>query len=181
MVSCHVCPNRAGWLAASETPAEKVNAASTPSTPTTAPTRADRTGTVERPRPGSSANRAPTTRGTGKFAAAAPAATADRRCGARRRPALSAAAAAAADPARVSSGTMTQPGPRTTQSTLIPGCGSAMDARPIGIHREATMAPGHAQRGAGQPGQEGPGHGGRDGLLAGHADGLQHLEVRRGG
>ena len=39
----------------------------------------------------------------------------------------------------------------------------------------------HAQRAAGQPGQEGPGRGGRDGLRAGHADGLQHLEVRHGG
>ncbi len=141
MVSCQVCPNRAGWLAASETPAEKVKAASTPSTPATAPTRADRTGTVERPRPGSSANRAPITRDTGKFAAAAAAATADRRWAAGLRPAVSATAAAAAEPASTTSGIMTHPAPRTSQSTSIPGCGSMIEAKPIGIHREATMAP----------------------------------------
>ena len=118
-----------------------MKAASTPSTPTTAPTRADRTGTEDRPRPGSSANRAPTTSGTGKFTAARPAAIADRRCGACRRPAVSATAAAVAEPASTSSGTRTHPGPRTSQSASMPGCGSAMEARPIGIHREATMAP----------------------------------------
>ena len=85
MASCQVCPNRSGWLAASETPAEKVKAASTPRTPATAPTRADRAGTEDRPRPGSSANLAPTTSGTGKFTAASAAAIADRRCAACRR------------------------------------------------------------------------------------------------
>lgn len=35
---------------------------------------------------------------------------------------------------------MTQPGPRISQSTSMPGCGSANDAAPIGIHRDATTA-----------------------------------------
>src|SRR6266536_3105259 len=139
--SCQVCPKRAGLAAASDTPAEKVKAASTPSTPTTAPTRAGRTGTAERPRPGSSAKRAPTTTGKGSPAPATATATADRRGMPCRRPAVSAAAAAAADPASTSSGKMAHPVPSTSQSTSSPGCGSTIDARPIGIHREATTAP----------------------------------------
>src|SRR6266536_2083489 len=50
-------------------------------------------------------------------------------------------AAATADPASTRSGAMTQPVPRTSQSTSSPGCGSKIDAAPIGIHREATIAP----------------------------------------
>ena len=42
-------------------PARNVKHATTPSTPTIAPTSADRTGTARRPRPGSTASRAPTT------------------------------------------------------------------------------------------------------------------------
>ena len=71
-------------------------------------------------------------------------------------PALSAAAAAATDPARVSSGTMTQPGPRTTQSMLIPGCGSEIEATPIGIHRDATMAPATPSVAPASPARKGP-------------------------
>ncbi len=41
--------------------------------------------------------------------------------------------------------------------------------------------PGHAQRRAGQTGQKRPGRGGRYSLLTGHADGLQHLKIRRRG
>ena len=73
--SWKVWPNRAGLAAASDTPAEKVKAASTPRMPATAPSRAGRTGTAARPRPGSSANRAPTTTGTPNPAVAAAAAT----------------------------------------------------------------------------------------------------------
>ena len=123
-VSCQVWPNRAGFAAASETPAAKVKAASTPSTPTIAPSRAGRTGTADRPCPGSSANRAPTTTGTGSPAAAAAAATLDRRGTACRRRAVSASAATAADPAATRAGARTQPGPRISQSALTPGCGS---------------------------------------------------------
>ena len=36
---------------------------------------------------------------------------------------------------------MTQPAPSTSQSTSSPGCGSTIAAAPIGIHREATIAP----------------------------------------
>src|SRR5690348_10295390 len=139
--SCHVCPNLAGLVAASETPAENVKAASTPSTPATAPTRAGRTGTADRPRPASSANLAPTTAGTGRPAPAAAATTAERRGTARRRRAVSVVAAVAAAPASTSAGAMTQPGPRITQSASIPGCGSAYDAMPMGIQRDATIAP----------------------------------------
>ncbi len=35
---------------------------------------------------------------------------------------------------------MTQPAPSTSQSMSSPGCGSTIDATPIGIHREATIA-----------------------------------------
>ena len=129
-----------GLAAASETPAEKVNAASTPSTPATAPSRAGRTGTADRPRPGSSANRAPTTTGTPSPAAAAAAATPERRGTAWRRRAVSVRAAAIAAPTATRAGASTQPGPRISQSASIPGCGSVYDAPPIGIHREATMA-----------------------------------------
>src|SRR6185369_3969266 len=43
-LSCQVWPKRAGLAVASDTPAEKVKAASTPRTPATAPSRAGRTG-----------------------------------------------------------------------------------------------------------------------------------------
>ena len=140
MPSCQVWPKRAGLAAASETPAEKVKAASTPRTPTIAPSRAGRTGTADRPRPGSSAKRAPTTTGTGSPAAAAAAATPDRRGRAWRRRAVSARAATAADPAATAAGARSQPGPRISQSASMPGCGSTYDAAPIGIQRDATMA-----------------------------------------
>jgi hypothetical protein len=127
--------------AASVTPAENVNAASTPSTPATAPISAGRTGSADRPRPGSSAKRVPISIGTGAPALAAPAAKTERREGRRERPAASAVAAATAHPASTSSGAAAQPTPRTSQSALIPGCGSSMEATPIGIHRDATTAP----------------------------------------
>jgi hypothetical protein len=139
-VSCQVWPNRAGFAAASETPAAKVKAASTPSTPAIAPSKAGRTGTADRPFPGSSANRAPTSTDTGSPAAAAAAATLDRRGTAFRRRVVGASAATAADPAATRAGARTQPGPRISQSALTPGCGSTYEAAPIGIHREATMA-----------------------------------------
>src|SRR6185437_9125066 len=138
--SCQVWPKRAGLAAASDTPAANVKAASTPSTPATAPSKAGRTGTADRPRPGSSANLAPTTTGTPNPAAAAAAATADRRGTARRRRGSSARAAVAADPAATRTGARTQPGPRISQSALMPGCGSWYDAAAIGIQREATRA-----------------------------------------
>src|SRR5690349_8249716 len=138
--SCQVWPNRAGLAAASDTPAEKVKAASTPRIPATAPSRAGRTGTAARPRPGSSANLAPTTTGTPNPAAAAAAAAPDRRGTDRRRRAASARAAAAAEPAATRAGARTQPGPRISQSALMPGRGSEYDAAPIGIHLEATTA-----------------------------------------
>jgi len=39
------------------------------------------------------------------------------------------------------SGAATQPMPRTSQSALKPGCGSSIAGAPIGIQRDATMAP----------------------------------------
>src|SRR6266516_274190 len=176
--SCHVCPKRAGLAAASDTPAENVKAASTPSTPVTAPTRAGRTGTAERPRPGSSAKRAPTTTGTGSPAPDAVATTADRRWAPCRRLAVSAVAVATADPASTRTGAATQPALRTSQSTSIPGCGSTMDATPIGIHREATIAPttpavvpaAAARKGAAEA----------DCLAPCHAYCLQDLEIHNG-
>ena len=52
-------PERTGFAAASSIPARNVKQATTPSTPTMAPTSADRTGTARRPRPGSTARREP--------------------------------------------------------------------------------------------------------------------------
>ena len=103
------------------TPAENVNAASTPSTPATAPISAGRTGSADRPRPGSSAKRVPISTGTGAPALAAAAAKTERRGGRCDRPAASAATAATADPASTSSGAAAQPMPRISQSALIPG------------------------------------------------------------
>src|ERR1700722_967034 len=58
-----------------------------PSTPATAPIWAGRTGTADGPRPGSSANLAPTTTGTGNPARPAAAAVPDPRTGHGRQPA----------------------------------------------------------------------------------------------
>ena len=127
-------------MAASVTPAANVNAASTPSTPTTAPIRAGRTGTDDRPRPGSSANWEPMTTATGRPAPEAAAAATDRRVALSARRPVSARAARAAAVPSTSSGTRTQPVPSTSQSALIPGWGSTAAAAPIGIHCEATMA-----------------------------------------
>ena len=175
--SCQAWPKRAGLAAASDTPAEKVNAASTPSTPATAPSRAGRTGTAARPRPGSSANRAPTTTGTPSPAAEAAAATADRRG----RPAAAGRRAPGPRPPpsrpRPGAGASSQPGPRISQSALMPGCGSTNDAAPIGIHSEATMAaatpsvePAAAASNAGSVAQ-------RHRLAGRQADRLQDLEI----
>ena len=46
----------------------------------------------------------------------------------------------AAEPAATRAGARTQPGPRISQSALMPGRGSEYDAAPIGIHPEATTA-----------------------------------------
>ena len=90
--SSEICPKRSGWAAASLTPAANVSAATTPSTPTTAPTSAGYTGTAWAPRPRSSAKLVPTETGTGAPARAvsagdprAPAAAVDGQ-GAGRRP-----------------------------------------------------------------------------------------------
>lgn len=48
---------------------------------------------------------------------------------------------AAADPASTRSGAVAQSAPSTSQSTSSPGCGSRIAAAPIGIDREATIAP----------------------------------------
>src|SRR6185369_919816 len=140
-LSCQVWPKRAGLAVVSDTPAEKVKAASTPRMPATAPSRAGRTGTAARPRPGSSANLAPTTTGTPNPAAAAAAATPDRRGAGRRPRAASARAAAAADPAATRTGARTQPGPRISQSALMPGRGSEYNAAPGHQRRLADPRP----------------------------------------
>src|SRR6185437_10359130 len=133
-------PNRCGWVIASDTPAENVNAASTPSTPATAPMIAGRTGTADRPRPGSRAKRDPTTAGTGSPATVAAVATADPRGVLLTRPADSADQMSTAVPPTTRSTATAQPGPRIIQSALKPGAGSAIEASPIGIHSEAISA-----------------------------------------
>ena len=171
--SCQVCPKRSGWVAASATPAEKVKAASTPSTPVTAPGRAGRTGTAERPRPAQARTWRRSPAGPeGRLAVAA--ATADRRCG-RRPPPAASAAAAAADPASTRSGAMIQPAPSTSQSASMPGMrlgdrGHA-DRHPSRGHDRA----GDAHACPGRRGQDRPGRGRRDGLPAGQAHRLEHL------
>ncbi len=133
-------PNRAGLATASDTPAENVKAARTPSTPATAPAIAGSTGTADRPRPGSSAKRAPTTAATGSPAAVAAAATADPRGAVRARLRTSADQVRAAVPTATRSTATAQPTPRTSQSASKPGSGSASEARPIGVHSEAISA-----------------------------------------
>src|SRR5580704_7152458 len=139
--SCHVCPKRAGLATASEIPAENVSAASTPSTPATAPTIAGRTGTADRPRPASSAKLAPITAGTGRPAVTAADTTGDLRECSGARAALRAAHAMTAAAAVTSSTAAAQPTPSTSQSASIPGFGSVREASPIGIQPEATIAP----------------------------------------
>src|SRR6185437_182954 len=133
-------PNRSGWVIASDTPAENVKAARTPSTPATAPAIAGSTGTAERPRPGSRAKRAPTTVATGRPAPVAAVAMTEPRGARRTRPADSADQVRAAVATVTRSTATAQPGPRTSQFAAKPGSGSAIEASPIGVHSDAMSA-----------------------------------------
>ena len=157
-------------------PAENVSAASTPSTPATAPAIAGRTGTAARPRPGSSAKRAPTMAGTGR-PARAPAATAGDLRARAAGPARKAVHAMAAVAASTSS---TDDGPAGAEHQPVGADprarfreGGGADRHPVGGDDRG----GHAQGGAGDRGQPGRERGGRRRLRAGQPHRPQHAAV----
>ena len=115
----HVNPARAGSSTVAVSPRPSVRQATTPSTPTTAPTNADRTGTARLPRPGSTASRVPTSIGAGSVSLPAHrASVGGRRPGRSPRRTVSQAVDHAAAPTAIN--TTATPAPRTTQSACTP-------------------------------------------------------------
>src|SRR5918995_4321961 len=140
-LASHVNPYAAGSVTAHPRAAPNVSAATNPATPATAPTRAERTGTAVRPRPGSNAIRTPVRTGGGAPSRANLPTTRPALAGAdasRSRPAVRQADNEAPPDTRIA--TATNPSPRTSQSAAKPGSGSTRLANPTGTVTEARAA-----------------------------------------
>ena len=144
-------PYRLGVATRRSALAVTVSAAATAATPTIAASIVVRTGTAERPRPGSSAIRTPATPGADRPArASASTAGEDRGCpaSARAREARHAGPSAASS---TSAAVAAPPRPTTSQSTARPGSGSAARAAPIGASGERATAMAMASAPAASP------------------------------
>ena len=133
----------------------------TPRTPTAAATKAVRTGTAVRPRPGSSAIRTPLANGGASPAAAIRSATTDARAGrdaaARTEDHLVARRATTKAITRTTSTTATTPSSSTAQSAWRPTVGSARRATPKGKSGDAAAGQDPGQQAAAR-GDDQPGH-----------------------